>query len=137
VRRPQLITAIGHLRPGADALKENATRILLWPTVRANRKIALTKYNELLNELDAYLVSLGGDANVGPSAGANVGPSATALVDIQKIQKDLSGSPETPLDPEKFAESIEELPMNFDKSKLISVAADGGRVIEALRVAFR
>jgi hypothetical protein len=124
VLRPRLKEAIERLRAGRLALQQHAEQLLIWPTVKEKRTASLKKFDDLLNDLDGYLGSLGG----------YVGPSAAALDDIKKIQADLSAAP---LDPKTFADVIGELLMNLDKSKLISDAGNCGRVIESLRIAFR
>jgi hypothetical protein len=124
VLRPRLRDSINRLREGRAALKEHSDSRLIWPKVKVKRAAALAKFDELLNVLDGYLGSLGDYA----------GPSATALEDLRSIQSDLS---KEPLDTEAFAEKIDDLLMNLDKSNLISTTADCGRIIETLRIAFR
>jgi hypothetical protein len=126
VLRPKIKEAIDRLREGREALQQHAERLLIWPKAKERRTVALAKFDELLNQLDGYLGSLGN--YTGPS-----GPSA-ALDDIKRIQAGLSADP---LDPNAFADMIDGFLMNLDKSKLISATGDSARVIEALRIAFR
>jgi hypothetical protein len=124
VLRPKLKHSIERLREGREALEEHSERRLIWRRVKVKRAVALAKFDELLNELDGYLGSLGDYK----------GPSAVALADIMSIQADLA---KRPLDSEAFADKIGDLLMNLDKSNLISTTASCGRVIETLRIAFR
>ena len=124
VLRPRLKEAIDRLREGRGALLEHAERLLVWRKVKEKRAAAIEKYDQQLNELDGYLGSLGDYK----------GPSAAALDDIRTIQAELSRQP---LDPDSFQQIISDFLMNLNKSVLVDTTGDCGRVIEALRIAFR
>jgi hypothetical protein len=119
--RPKLKDAIDRLSEGRQALKEHAEDLLLWGRPKRNREAALNKFDELLMQLTGYLGSLGEYS----------GPSAVALDDIEKIKTVITNSPED------FENTIDDLLMNLDKSRLLSITGDCGRVIEVLRLAFR
>ena len=121
VLRPKLREAIDHLRAGREALQQHAERLLIWPNVKRNRMAALEQFDRLLNQLEGYLGTLGG----------YTGPSAVALDDIKRIETATSGPSEA------FVDLVEELLMNLDKSRLLSVVSDCSRVIEVLRITFR
>jgi hypothetical protein len=124
VLRPSLNGAIERLREGGDALQDHAERLLIWSKVKKKRATALEKFDQLLNDLEGYLGSLGNYQ----------GPSAVALDEIRRIQAELAREP---LDADAFAEMVDDLLMNLDKSTLISTTGNCGRVIEMLRIAFR
>jgi hypothetical protein len=52
-------------------------------------------------------------------------------LEIEKIEKVITDLPE------EFENVIDDLLMNLDKSRLLSITGDCGRVIEVLRLAFR
>jgi hypothetical protein len=122
--RPKLDEAIRRLREGRQALEEHAERLLLSGKTAARRAAALAKYDELLNRLAGYLGSLGNYR----------GPSAAALKEIQEVQSRLAAAP---FDARGFDETIDRLLLDFDKNALIAATGECGRVVEALRVAFR
>jgi len=124
ILRPRLKEAIDRLRRGREALLEHAERLLLWPKVKEKRVAAIEIFDQQLNELEGYLGSLGDYE----------GPSAAALDDLKTIQMELSRKP---LNADSFEQLINDLLMNLNKSVLISTTGDCGRVIEALRIAFR
>lgn len=120
VFRPKLKFAIDRLEIGRKALEQRAKGLPIWSKVK-DRKAALEKFDELIGQLRSYLGSLGGWE----------GPSAVALNDLQRVETALSG-PQT-----DFAQLIDGLLMNLDKSDLFSYAGNCYRVIETLRLAFR
>jgi hypothetical protein len=124
VLRPKLKNAIERLREGRKALEEHAERRLIFPGTKAKRANALVHFDFLLSELEGKLGRLGD----------YTGPSADALHDIEAIKYDLE---KKPFDQVSFDDRIESLLLHLDKSTLVSIAADCGRVIEALRIAFR
>jgi hypothetical protein len=124
VLRPKLKEAIERLRQGRQALQQHADRLLIWlfrPGVRRGRVDALALFDRLLDRLEGYYGSLGGYA----------GPSAHALDDIRRIRERIAGPDEG------FADVINDLLMNLDKSTLLTTTGEFGRAIEALRIAFR
>ena len=124
VLRKSLNESIDRLREGRGALQEHAERLLIWPEAKKKRTAALEKFDQLLNDLEGYLGSLGNYK----------GPSAVALDDIRRIQAELA---KEPINSEVFLKMIDDLLMNLDKSTLFATTGDCGRVIEALRIAFR
>jgi hypothetical protein len=124
VLRPKLKNAIERLRAGRKALEEHAERLLIFPGTKAKRANALDHFDSLLSELEGKLGRLGD----------YTGPSADALQDIEAIKYDLE---KKPFDQVSFDNRVESLLLHLDKSTLVSIAADCGRVIEALRIAFR
>jgi hypothetical protein len=121
VLRPKLREALERLRKGQEALEQHAERLLVWPKVKKNRAAALEQYDRLLNQLEGYLGTLGGYE----------GPSAAALDDIKRIKSAFSGSQD------EFSNLIDDLLMNLDKSSMLRISGECGRVIETLRIAFR
>ena len=124
VLRPALRDAIDRLRVGREAIQEHAGKLLIWPKAKEKRTAAVAKFDALLDELEGYLGSLGD----------YFGPSAVALDEIMKIDAELSAGR---VDRDKFDNMIGDLLMNLNKSKLISITGQCGRVIETLRIAFR
>jgi hypothetical protein len=122
VLRPKLTTAIEHLEAGRNAFKQHAKGFPLWPKVK-DRKAALKKYAVLIDKIRSYLESLGG------LTGASAPPKA--LAELKRIEAALSGAPKA------FEPMINDLLMNLDKSTLLTIGSNCGRVIEVLRLAFR
>lgn len=118
--RPKLRDAIEHLSSGREALSQNAERLLVWPTVKSNRREALAEYDRLAGELSGYLGSLGDYS----------GESAVGLKELRDLKAATA-------DRQRFAELSDRLRSNPDKSSLMYFTDQCARVIEALRIAFR
>jgi hypothetical protein len=122
VLRPRLRDAIDHLSAGRKALQQHADKLLIWPSAKTNRAVALDRYDQLLNALIGYKGKLG-DYN---------GDSAVGLKDLRDVHGLLvSGSLEA------FKEKVSDLLMNLDKAECVMTTGECARTIETLRIAFR
>jgi len=124
VLRPRLDEAIRRLAEGRAALAEHADRLLILGRTAEKRQRALAHFDYLLSMLSGYLGSLG----------KYDGPSAAGLKDVLRMRELLGMEP---FDLDGFEAFVEGLLEGFDKSALISATGECGRVIEALRIAFR
>lgn len=123
VFRPQLKTAIDHLKAGRSVLEKHTTGWFSWPSTIASRLDALDIYDRLLNDLTGYLGELGDYTGI----------SAVGLDYIKELQGLLT----PPLDQKAFAKRAEELLATRKKSKFFSVLENSVGAIEALRKSFR
>jgi len=123
VLRPRLRRALSGLQAGRVALAEHAERLLIWPSARLARSLALAQYDRLLSELAQYLGSLGD----------YTGPSAVGLEELRALRAALDEAGKG----DAFRAHVDVLLMGLDKSVLLNTVARCGRAVEALRVAFR
>ena len=56
--RPRLVAVLARLHKGRSALAEHADRLLIWPSARAAREIAVLQYERLVADLHRYVERL-------------------------------------------------------------------------------
>jgi hypothetical protein len=122
--RGRLVEAIAHLRGAReDFLKGHLSDLLIFSrTTIERRRTALQEYDQHLSDLESYREDLGGNRT--PAFAVSKLDEITAILNDSIATSELAGKANTLL-------------MEADKSTLLAMTARCGRLVEALRLAFR